>query len=142
MSNGLRRLLAHLAVPRTLRDLSYRIQQDPYVDASQEELQAAFDEAVEKEWVANLGSHDEPSEVVKAVSAADDAVDFGKGQGKIWQARAEAGLFDVEGDFYVLSQDGLEALRGNDDDPDPGTAERRAVPAQLGGVLVASKESS
>jgi hypothetical protein len=131
MSDEERRLLAHLTIPRTLEDLSVRLALDPHVE--QQGLQEALDHAISSEWIVNLGSYDEPAKVVKAVASSSESIDFGKGQAKIWQNRAENGLYGdtMEGDFYMLSVTGLEALQGDDSDPEPTVPVRRVVPANI-----------
>jgi hypothetical protein len=114
IDNSMRRLLAHLATPRTVDGLTERLRVDP--DAGSIDVGSLLEEADDKGWVANLGGG-EPDGIVTATEKKSlNVVGFGKGQAKIWQTRAEAGLYDTSGDFYMLTEDGLDALRGPQDD--------------------------
>jgi len=113
MDNPMRRMLAHLAMPRTLVGLAERMHVDP--DVGLVDVGELLEDAHADGWVVNLGSG-APDDVVEAASKDDDAIGFGKGQAKIWQARAEAGRYDTDGDYYMLSRVGWEAMKGPADD--------------------------
>lgn len=120
MSNEVRRLLAHLGVPRTLAGLTERLHVDPDVGALAVDVSDLLDEAEKNGWVVALGRASDPDDAVKAVEESSDAVGFGKGQAKIWKERAELGRYDVGSDLFMLSQEGLEALQGTDEDEEQG----------------------
>lgn len=111
IDNPTRRLMAHLAIPRTLDGLTERLRVDP--DAGSLDVGPTLDHALGNGWVAVLGSGS-PEGIVKV--AGEEGIGFGKGQAKVWQGRAEAGLYNLDGDFYQLTEGGLAVLRGTDED--------------------------
>lgn len=121
MSNEMRRTLAHLGTPRTMGELASRLQIDQYVGVS--DVEALVEDALEQGYVVHLGRHDDAKSVVEAVGNDDDAIDFGKGQAKTWANRAENGRYDLSGDLYILSKEGLEAIQGDDRDPEEAESE-------------------
>ena len=115
ISNEDRRTMANLSIPRTAAGLAGRMASDPDIPArSAEGIREHLSDLVSRGLVVNLGEGD-PQEIAD-LNEGGDAIGFGKGQKKIWLARAEAGRYDTDGNHYVLSQDGLAAIKGGDDE--------------------------
>ena len=118
ISNEDRRTMGNLAIPRTAAGLADRMASDPDVPRrSAEVVSEHLSDLVSRGLVVNLGGG-EPMEVTKAVGSSSDAINFGKGQAKSWRELADAGRYDLGGDLYILSQAGLDLLRGGPHVPD------------------------
>lgn len=116
ISNEDRRTLANLAIPRTAGGLADRMASDPDIPyRSAEGIREHLNDLVSRGLAVKLGEG-EPSDIADDVGGNSDAVDFGKGQKKIWLTRAEAGRYDTDGNYFVLSEEGLEALKGSEDE--------------------------
>lgn len=112
ISNEDRRTLGNLAIPRTAAGLAARMASDPDIPArSAEVVNEHLNDLVGRGLVTDLGKGD-VADVVKSVKEDKSAINFGRGQITPWKTRAEAGRYDTNGNFYILSVTGLDAIKG------------------------------
>jgi len=113
-----RRTLAHLGQPRTAADLAARMAADENIETRDaEEVEDHLGDLVDRGWVVVLGRFEDAESVGKAVGKTKGAIEFPADQREAYETRLAQprSAWRFDGDFYFLSREGLEILKGDDE---------------------------
>ena len=124
IKNDTRRLIAQLAIPRNVANVENELRRDPGSQTwDQQETAFQLKKAEDEGLVVRIKeSHRDPAKI--AAHAPKGAYDWHEESKEIYASRLTSPLHQwrTEGDLYLLSQDGLDALKAPiDDEPRPMT---------------------
>lgn len=109
-----RRLLANLSIPRNVSDLTHELRIDPGSQTRSEEVVSEeLLEAQKQGWVVKLGEFADPVKSARAVEKNKNALKMPDEQAKIYSERMSSPIraWRMDGDLWILTNDGLEALK-------------------------------
>jgi len=112
LSPKLRRVLGHPVIPMSAQEIAQRIH--PFVDMTPEEVDELLrGEFTDNGWIVKLGAHDDPAKLASTAQLNKRTIPMADEQAQILERRLRhpAREWRLRGDLWMLSMDGLEALK-------------------------------